>query len=84
MSNKQVPFSKMKLEEPEQNIDADIQQRISGFLDDIRPLLDKYELKLGALPSITPQGTLSAQLGFNSTRKSKDTPQENNSSLLEG
>jgi len=40
--------------------EADLQERLKGFNEEIGPLLAKYELGLGAMPKILKGGTLGA------------------------
>jgi hypothetical protein len=53
----------------EKNIDADIEERLKGFVDALRPLLGKYELGIAAQAKLTPDGRLMADPVFISTRK---------------
>lgn len=43
-----------------QTNEADIQERIDGFNKELQPLLGKFELGLGAVPFINPNGTIGA------------------------
>ena len=40
--------------------EADLQERITKFNDELRPLLGKYELGIAAMPKIMPDGRVSA------------------------
>lgn len=51
------------------DVNADMQERIDGFNGEMRPLLAKYELGLGAKPFISDQGLILAQPVVISTRK---------------
>lgn len=42
------------------NLDADLQERMDGFNAELKPLLGKYELGLGASAFINPNGTIGA------------------------
>lgn len=64
-------MSDEKKREPE----ADIQERIDGFNKDLQPLLAKYELGLGALPKIAPDGRITADPVIISMRGQKTEPE---------
>lgn len=53
----------------EKDIDADIEERLKGFVDELRPLLGKYELGIAAKAELSPDGRVMAQPIFISTRK---------------
>lgn len=57
-NKKAVPQAPVTAQAPQP--DADIQERIDGFNKELQPLLGKYELGLGALPVIQPNGTIGA------------------------
>lgn len=71
--------------------EADLKERLLGFNSELRPLLGKYELGIGALPKILPNGTLSADPVIVSQRGVKPpeqvaeaTPAEEAPALAEG
>lgn len=45
---------------PQEDVDADLPERQKEFNKELAPLLGKYELALGALPKILPNGTIGA------------------------
>lgn len=59
----------MPNEETNQNIDKDMKERLDGFINEIRPLMGKYELGIGAVAELTPDGRINAKPIFMSTRK---------------
>lgn len=43
-----------------QNVEADLEERLQGFNNELKAILGKYELGVAALPKIMPNGTLGA------------------------
>lgn len=48
------------MNENTQNVEADLEERLQGFNNELKPLLGKYELGVAALPKIMPNGTIGA------------------------
>lgn len=65
--------------------EADLKDRMSGFNNELRPLLGKYELGLAAIPRIIGDGRISADPVIVSVRKKNvDLPaNESTGSTLE-
>lgn len=62
---KSIPKSQQAM--PEQ--DKDIQERIAGFNKEIGPILAKYELGIGAVAKLLPDGRVAADPILVSMRK---------------
>lgn len=71
------------LEEKIPGIDADFKERIEGFSNELRPLLGKYEIGLGSVAELTPDGRVEAKPVFMSSRKPKPEPAKSAEALAE-
>lgn len=61
-------MAKEEKKEEVAGIDADLQERLDGFIKELRPLLGKYELGIGAQANLTLDGRVEPKPIFVSTR----------------
>jgi len=59
-----------------EGIDADFNERIEGFSNELRPLLGKYEIGFAAVAELTPDGRVEAKPVFVSSRQVKKNEEE--------
>lgn len=66
--------------------EPDFKDRVNSFQQDLLPILGKYELGIAAMPKITPDGKVLADVIYMSTRymEKSEAPDSVNPILSEG
>lgn len=76
--DERLATNNMSTPEKTPEVKDNLQERLQGFNNDLKPILEKWELGLGGEPFITPDGRIGARSIATDAKKTEDQKPEVN------